>query len=307
MQDGVYMRNQGWPEFRYEQFKSTGYLLHMACQYIGKLKLLTPFEPQWANVALWLTSRGLTTGIIPYQNGKVFSIDLDMISHKIIITTSWGKKAQFKLDSMSVAQLTGQLSALLDKLKIKHVINPMPQEIPNPIAFNQDNAEHFYDKKLANIWWQILLKNSIIMQKFHATFNGKTQPIGLMWGTFDLRDVRYNGHYIKPEGDFSGYIRRNSANEEQMEVGWWSGSAAYPKPAYFAFIYPSQKGIENSNIKPERAHWDNTLMEFILDYDDLQKSKNPERDLLDFFETTYNASSKLAAWKPDLINTGKPI
>ncbi|EDR35858.1 DUF5996 family protein [Coxiella burnetii] len=31
------------------------------------------------------------------------------------------------------------------------------------------------------------------MQRYHARFDGETPPIGLMWGTFDLRDARYNG------------------------------------------------------------------------------------------------------------------
>ena len=77
-----------WPELPYEKFKSTQYLLHMCVQAIGKLKLMTPFEPHWANVALWPTSRGVTTGTIPYDGG-VFSVDLDLIDHQIICAASF--------------------------------------------------------------------------------------------------------------------------------------------------------------------------------------------------------------------------
>ena len=53
---------QPWPELPYEEFAPTAYLMHMITQVVGKLKLATPFEPQWANVPLWVTSRGLTPG-----------------------------------------------------------------------------------------------------------------------------------------------------------------------------------------------------------------------------------------------------
>ena len=63
-----------WPALRYEDFAPTMHLLHMGLQMVGKLTLLKPFEPQWANVALGLTSTGLTTGPIPWQGGT-FTVD----------------------------------------------------------------------------------------------------------------------------------------------------------------------------------------------------------------------------------------
>ena len=58
-----------WPPLSYPDFAATQHLLHMGLQAVGKLKLKEPFEPQWAEVALWLSSRGLTTGPIPYSGG----------------------------------------------------------------------------------------------------------------------------------------------------------------------------------------------------------------------------------------------
>jgi Family of unknown function (DUF5996) len=55
---------QPWPELPYEAFAPTAYLMHMITQVVGKLKLATPFEPQWANVPLWVTSRGADIDII---------------------------------------------------------------------------------------------------------------------------------------------------------------------------------------------------------------------------------------------------
>ena len=87
------------------------------------------------------------------------------------------------------------------------------------------------------------------MQFFHGRFRGKTQPIGLVWGTLDIREVRYNGKPASP-GEKADYIRRNAMNEELIELGWWAGSAAYPKPAFYSFTYPQPPGIERSKVSP---------------------------------------------------------
>lgn len=295
-----------WPDLPYKDFAETAYFLHMALQMPGKLKLLTPFEPQWANVALWVTTRGLTTGPIPY-NGGIFSVDADFIDHKIICTNSWGGIADFALESMSVADFKQKLFKSLADIGIDVSINPIPQEVPNPIPFDKDITIRNYDKKLANAWWQILVSTYIVMQKYHGRYNGKTPPIGFMWGTFDLRDARYHGVNIPTTGLNAEYIRRNAMNEDHVEIGWWCGNEAYPEAAYFFYIYPAPDGIDKILVKPDKARWDEKMGVFILDYKDVRQSNNPEEDLLLFFESGYNESAKLANWDPKLIGSGKPI
>ena len=130
-----------------------------------------------------------------------------------------------------------------------------PQEVPNPIPFNQDEQSRPYESALVNRWWRILLSTQRVMQVFHGRFKGKTQPIGLMWGTLDIRGVRYNGRPLSPD-ESADYIRRNAMTEELFEIGWWSGSDGYPKPAFYSFVYPQPGGIEQTKISPGRARWD---------------------------------------------------
>lgn len=295
-----------WPELPYDDFRPTQYLLHMTCQAIGKLKLTTPYEPHWANVALWLTSCGITTGPIQYKSG-VFSVDVDFIHNEIICTSSWGKRNKIALSSQSVAQLTMKLFDSLHSIGIDVTINLMPQEIPNPISFDKDNDLREYNSGLANRWWRILISSYNVMQRYHSHFLGITPPIGLMWGTFDLRDARYKGTRIPTEGINSGYIRRNAMNDAQVEVGWWSGNEQYPRAAYFSFLYPLPKGIELARVKPAKAKWENTLGEFIIDYDDVRTAKDPAADLLSFFESTYQTESEKAEWDPRWIGEGEPV
>jgi hypothetical protein len=293
-----------WPLLSYPDFAATQHLLHMGLQAVGKLKLKEPFEPQWAEIPLWLSGRGLTTGPIPYSKGA-YEVTVDLISHRVGCATSWGFSGHYDLASMSVAEFVERLFDILGKAGINATINLKPQEVPNVIPFDNDTVRRPYDPKMVNAWWRILLSTLRVMQVFHGRFKGKTQPIGLMWGTLDIRDVRYNGKPASP-GEKADYIRRNAMNEELIEVGWWSGSAAYPKPAFYSFTYPQPKEIERAKVSPASSRWDSAMGVFLFDYDDLRKSKDPDGDLLSFFESTYHAGAEKADWDPHLVSSGKP-
>jgi hypothetical protein len=293
-----------WPALSYPDFAPTQHLLHMALQAVGKLKLKKAFEPQWAEVPLWLSSQGLTTGPIPYSGGA-YEVAMDLIAHQLRCTTSWGSSARCHLASMSVAQFVEQLFDLLSKAGVDVSINLKPQEVPNAIPFGQDVLPRPYEPALVNAWWRILLSTQRVMQVFRGRFLGKTQPIGLMWGTLDIRDVRYNGKPAVP-GEKADYIRRNAMNQELIEVGWWSGSTAYPKPAFYSFTYPQPREIEHAKVSPANARWEPAMGEFLLDYDDLRKSKDPDGDLLSFFDSTYMAGAERAGWDPHLVGSGRP-
>jgi Family of unknown function (DUF5996) len=293
-----------WPELSYPDFAATQHLLHMGLQAVGKLKLKEPFEPQWASIPLLLSSRGLTTGPIHYSGGA-YEVTLDLISHQVECATSWGSSGHYDLAYMSVAEFVNQLFDILRQAGVNVSINLKPQEVPNAIPFDEDTVRRPYDPALVNAWWRILLSTQRVMQVFRGRFKGKTQPIGLMWGTLDIRDVRYNGKPASP-GRESDYIRRNAMNEELIEAGWWSGSAAYPKPAFYSFTYPQPREIEHAKVSPASSRWEPAMSEFLLDYDDLRKSKDPDGDLLSFFESTYRAGADRAGWDPDLVGSGRP-
>lgn len=294
-----------WPELSYPDFAGTQYLLHMGLQAVGKLKLKAPFQPQWSAIAMALSARGLTTGPIDYAGG-VYEVNVDLMAHELICVTSWGSSGSFKLAPMSVTEFVERLFDLLRKLGVDVSINLMPQEVANPIPFDQDKEPRPYEPTLAHHWWRIMLSTQRVMQVFRGAFEGKTQPIGLMWGTLDIRDVLYNGKAVAPPPK-SDYIRRNAMNAELIEMGWWAGSAAYPKPAFYSFAYPQPAGIEGAPISPASARWDSAMGEFILDYDDLRQSNDPDGDLLAFFRTAYNAGAQRAGWDPKLMGSGRPV
>lgn len=293
-----------WPALSSPAFEPTRYLLHMMLQAVGKLKLAEPFQAQWAEVPLWLTARGLTTGPIPYAAGA-YEVRTDFISHEMQWLTSSGASGQLPMGPTSVAAFADTFVNRLRDAGIDASITLMPQEVPNPIPFNEDREQRPYDRGLVNAWWRVLLSVQRVMQVFQGRFTGKTQPIGLMWGTLDIRAVFYNGKSASPAPN-TGFIRRNAMNAELVEMGWWSGDPSYPRPAFYSFTYPQPRGIESAKVGPATARWDVGMGEFLLDYDDLRASSNPDRDLLTFFESTYSAGATTAGWDSGLLGSGRP-
>jgi hypothetical protein len=118
--------DQPWPELPYEEFAPTMHLLHMSMQMVGKLTLLKPFEPQWANVVLGLTSRGLTTGPIPWKGGT-FTVDAVFRAHEVGASTSWGMSGGLAFAPMSVAAWHDRFFTTLANAGVAVTINEKPQ------------------------------------------------------------------------------------------------------------------------------------------------------------------------------------
>jgi hypothetical protein len=288
-------RSARWPELPYEAYAPTARLLLRGLQAVGKLTLLKPFEPQWAHVALLPTVRGLSTGVIPWRD-LAFTVEADFIEHGLTVSASNGRTGGFAFGPMSVADFAASLDAALDAVGVAHRADPRPFEVPDPIPFPEDTLQRPYDRGLANAWWRALLSSYHALQVHHSRYLARTPPVGLLWGSSDLRDARYTGDRCQASGPDAAAIRRDSANELESSAGWWHGNDRYPRPAYFAYTKPAPAGIENAQIRPAAAHWEPSLGEFILDYDNVRRADDPHGALLGFFESTYLAGTRLAGW-----------
>src|SRR5438876_12161583 len=109
----------------------------MNLQVIGKVRLaLTGREPQWANVPLYLTARGLTT--TPLWSGQSgFAIDVDLIDHEVIVALNDGRRERVALRARPVAEFYRELMDRLSALAIYVSITTTPSEVENPIPSPQ--------------------------------------------------------------------------------------------------------------------------------------------------------------------------
>ncbi len=280
-----------WPPLPYEEWKDTRDTLHMQLQVIGKVRLaLSPLEPQWANVPLYLTGRGLTTSTIPHPSGEVFDIDIDLVEHRVAVRAGSGHLEHLPLEP-PVARFYAQLLAALERAGVPVEISTLPSEVPDPIPFPEDTAHASYDADAVTRYWRALLAVEAVLREHRARFRGKAPPVQLWWGSLDLTMSLYTGRAVTPPPG-ADVITRVGGDEEQFCGGFWPGDARMPHAAFFAYLYPKPDGLERARW------WNGELGEFILAYDDVRESRDPRRTLLDFLDYTFDQGMRLARPSP---------
>jgi uncharacterized protein DUF5996 len=289
-----------WPALPYEEWRDTLDTLHMYTQVIGKVRLaLSPLEPQWANVPLYVTARGLTTSPVPFGL-RTLDAEFDLISHELVLRTSAGGTERIELPGRAVADFYRDVVDALARLSVDVTISGTPSEVSDPIPFAVDRTHHTYDREQAGRYFHVLSQVDIVLKEHRARFLGRTSPVHFFWGTFDLALTRFSGRPATPPPG-ADVIYRHSADAEQVCAGFWPGDERFPRPAFFSYPYPKPDGVEDIAIAPDAAGWDTTLGEFLLDYDAVRASTDPRADILAFLDSTYRACASAAAWSEDLV------
>ena len=133
-----------------------------------------------------------------------------------------------------------------------------------------------------------------MLATLRAPYRGRSTPVNAWWGTFDLAVSLFSGRSVDPPSN--DFIMRNSANAEQIEIGWWPGDARYPRAAFFAFAYPPQAGLESATVSPTAAHWDAELGEYILDWDDARSAPDPHAVAVEFGRSIIRHACAVCNW-----------
>ena len=152
--------NDAWPELPTAAWRETYETLHRWTQIVGKIRFeRAPWLNHSWHVALYVTARGLTTSPIP-DGVRTFQIDFDFIDHHLQILTSDGAQRQLALAGQSVASFYAAVMADLAGLGIDIAIDEMPNELPGPIRFSEDNQHASYDPNAVRRLLQILVEST---------------------------------------------------------------------------------------------------------------------------------------------------
>lgn len=291
---------QIWPTLPLSEWRDTRDTLHMWMQVVGKVKFaLSPFLNEWWEVALAVTSRGLTTSTIPSAGG-VFEVNFDFIDHNLWIVTSEGHTKALPLIPRSVADFYAELMGVLGSLGIDVSINSKPVEVENGIPFEQDHVHASYDPEYVNRFWRILVQTDTVMKHYRSHFTGKCSPIQFFWGSFDLALTFFSGRRA-PARPGADNITQEAASHEEISCGFWPGDDRFPTPAFYSYTSPAPPGLETASLRPAAAFYSPQMGEFLLRYDDVRSAPSPEQALLDFLQSSYEAGASLAHWDREAL------
>lgn len=296
-----------WPELPYTAWKDTYATLHLWTQIVGKIRLArTPWLNHSWHVALYVSPRGLTTSPIPYWNGT-FELEFDFLKHVLLASTDEGASRKIALSPRSVSEFYADLRQALSELGIHVRISETPNEIVDPIRFTEDRCHCSYDPIYAQRFWRILIQVHRVFCEFRTAFIGKCSPVHFFWGSFDLAVTRFSGRRapLHPGGvpHLPDAVTREAYSHEVSSAGFWPGGAGVEYPAFYSYTYPEPDGFSTAAIRPAQSYYDDALREFILPYDAVRTSENPDRTLTEFLTSTYEAAASKGGWDRPALET----
>src|SRR3954467_6494257 len=289
-----------WPSLPLADWDDTKDTLHRWLQIVGKTRLaLSPPINHWWHVTFYPTANGLTTSPMPCDT-RLVEVELDFLNHDLLVRTNDGATRAMPLVSRPVADFFQEYISLLESLGIQFHIRPKPSEMEDELPFPEDRQHRSYDPDAVHRCWKVLSEASRVMQRFRGRFIGKCSPVHVFWGAFDLACTRFSGRRAPthPGGvpHLPDWAVREAYSHECISAGWWPGGGPLPEPSFYSYSYPEPAGFSEAPIQPEGAYYHSELREFILPYETVRLAPNPEKTLLQFFQTTYDAGATLGQW-----------
>jgi Family of unknown function (DUF5996) len=281
------------PPIPLAEWADTKETIHRFAQIVGKIRLAaSPRRNHWWNVPFHVTGRGITTR--PMGREQIFTIDFDFVAHRLVVQSLDGRTVSLPLAGQSVASFydatLGALAALdLDARPER----PVPFDLGDPTPFADDTAHATYDPAWATRYWQVLSRVNLLLEEFAGRFSGKTSPVHHFWHTFDLALTRFSDAHVH-QGAEVDPVTREAYSREVISFGFWFGDADTPAPAFYSYTAPEPSGLAEQRLEPPAARWvDRSGSHLaVLAYDDARG----RGDVLDFFESAYQAGARLAGW-----------
>lgn len=295
-----------WPALPQAAWSGSCATLQLWTQIVGKIRLaLTPALNHTWNVPLYPTVRGLTTSLMPYGS-RSLQIDFDFLAHELVLQTSDDKRATIDLKPMAVATFYQQVMTALEHLGTPVRIWCMPVEMEQAVRFDRDLAPREYDRDHVQRFWRILLQTTRVFNVFRARFTGKVSPVHLFWGALDLACTRFSGRTAPEHPSMPGLpdrVTRDAYSHEVSSCGFWPGAPGM-EALFYSYAYPEPPGYAQSPVAPAGASFHPQLGEFVLPYEQMRQSADPDAALLQFLQTTYEAAANGAHWDRAALEAG---
>jgi hypothetical protein len=291
----------GWLGVSYEQWAETCDTLHAHTQLLGKLAVaLAPPEPQLQHAALRLTARGWETAPLPAPDGSGTLVAvIDLHTHEVVLETSNGGARRIALaPDRPVGTVTREVLEAVTGLVGAVEINLNPQEVPWHVPLDQDDEHAHYDPAQVDAYFAAATQAALVLAEFRAPYRGRSTPVNAWWGSFDLAVSLFSGLPAAPPSD--DFIMRNAMDAQEVAVGWWPGDRTYARAAFYAYAHPAPEGLAGAALSPPAAHWNPTLGEYILDWDDVCGSPDPHAAGVEFAQTVFRHACLVCDWDPAL-------
>lgn len=288
------LNDPGW-----EEWCST---LHLWTQLLGKIRLgLEPMMNHWWQVPLYVTARGLTTS--PMRAGdRFFELHLDLLSSDLQVLSVDGESERLHLPNEStLASFYAHLFAALRRhgLDPEVKVHPRAVEIPQTIHLDSDTRLRPWNAEWGRRFFTALVHADRWLKDFRAPFTGKASPVQFFWGSFDHAVSRFSGRRAPkhPGGmpNCPDWVMHEAYADELSAAGFWPGGKSSPA-LFYSYAWPEPDGFAKQKVLPREARWDEDLGEFVLLWEDVRRSRNPDATVRAFLQSTWEAAANCGRW-----------
>jgi hypothetical protein len=291
-----------WPSLAYDDWSATCDTLHAHTQVLGKLAAtLAPPEPQLQHAALRLSVRGWETAPLPAPDGSgAFAVALDLHRHEAVAEHSDGRLRRVPLTpNRAVGDVTRDLLASVRELAGPVTIDPTPQEVTWTAPLDEDTDHATYEPDHVAAYFAAATRAAAVLSALRAPYRGRSTPVNAWWGSFDLAVNLFSGKPADPPSP--DFIMRNAMDSEEIAVGWWPGDPRYPHAAFYAYAHPATATLATATLPV--GHWDETLSEYVLDWDEVRSASDPHQAALEFATAVVRHACGACGWDPELARS----
>jgi hypothetical protein len=199
------------------EWEATHKTLHLYSSVVGVVpRAHAEFHPKWWHISLKVQPEGLVTDNMPLPGGGIFSLKMDLLQHKVVLTTSRGDVREFSMtEGLSASAFGDQVLAAVADLGLT-------AEYARG-KFEDDEARQ-YDPAAAARFLTALVNADRIFKKHRAGLTGEVGPVQLWPHGFDLAFEWFGTRVEEYEED--GEIVKHPS---QINLGFPRARAGSPK------------------------------------------------------------------------------
>jgi hypothetical protein len=124
--------------------------------------------------------------------------------------------------------------------------------------------------------------------------------VHFFWHRADLVLTLFSGRPA-PVREGANPVEREASSHEIISFGFWAGDQKVRAPAFYAYMHPQPPGFMNERLIPKEAYWNHQAGLAILMYDDIRYADSPEKAVLGFLESVFQAGAKKANWNIETL------
>src|SRR5581483_5980930 len=175
------------PDLALERWRATRDALQAYAEVLSAIRrTLAPREKHWWHVSLQVAAAGLTTGPMP-AGDRVIELLLDLLEHRLVLTTNRGERAAIELRGQNAAAFADTVLAALGRVHVAPALERAAFANLKAGAYDRDAVARF---------WQVLPRVDAALKRLKSEHRGESGAVQFWPHHFDVALLLFSGRRV---------------------------------------------------------------------------------------------------------------